>query len=480
MSKPNILWIMADQFRADALSCAGGPGATPNLDALAREGVRFSNCSTVAPLCVPARISMMTGKYPHTTGAWDNAACALSPEANLWTRAIAAQGYAASVFGKLHLHTNEGDMISREYLVKGYGFETVDETAGPHSTAFSRTHYSEYLARRGLLEDYRRDMERRGKTPHAAPSPLPLDSYYDVYVGDRGREYLQNYQGDRPWFCHVSFGGPHEPWDTPEPYASLYKPEDMPEPLPPVQDRCPDRPQGEHDARRRKPQLQCDAQTAREIRANYAGGCTLIDEKIGEILDTIRARGEWDNTVVLFTSDHGELNGDHGYVNKRNFFRPVLNIPLIIRTPDTARQGGRVSDALVSLLDIGPTLAELAGAELDYIQFGRSLCPILDGEAQSVHDSILSEYAGELMYMDNEWKMVVNKSGQPYLLFHLTEDPAECDNLIGDPAYASLTQELTLRLFRLMADTACLKPSPILIAKPRPSDDPALQSTAAE
>ena len=82
--------------------------------------------------------------------------------------------------------------------------------------------------------------------------------------------------------------------------------------------------------------------------------------------------------------------------------------------------------------------------------------------------------------MDNEWKMVVNKSGQPYLLFHLTQDPTECDNLIGDPAYAALTQELTLRLFRLMADTACLKPSPLLIAKPRPSDDPMLQSTAAE
>ena len=111
--QPNILFIMADQFRGDIMSCVGGPAQTPSLDALAAEGSCFTNCSTVAPLCVPARISMMTGKYPHTTGSWDNAAYALSPEANLWTKEIQSMGYSTAVFGKLHLHTDFGDIISR-------------------------------------------------------------------------------------------------------------------------------------------------------------------------------------------------------------------------------------------------------------------------------------------------------------------------------------------------------------------------------
>jgi len=207
---------MADQFRGDVMSCVGGPAHTPNLDMLASEGVCFTNCSTTAPLCVPARISMMTGKYPHTTGAWDNAAFALSPEANLWTKVIKQQGYNTSVFGKLHLHTDFGDMIGREYIVNGYGFDVVNEISGPHATCQTRTHMGESLQKKGLWETYCSDMETRNR-PFAKPSPLPLEDYYDVYVGREGKKYLEEYNGDKPWFCHISFGGPHEPWDTPEP-----------------------------------------------------------------------------------------------------------------------------------------------------------------------------------------------------------------------------------------------------------------------
>ena len=112
--RPNILFIMTDQFRADVMSCAGGCARTPALDSLAAEGIRFTECYTVSPLCVPARVSMMTGLYPHTTGVWKNANYVLSPDANLWVKAIHDSGYATSVFGKLHLHTDYGDFIKRE------------------------------------------------------------------------------------------------------------------------------------------------------------------------------------------------------------------------------------------------------------------------------------------------------------------------------------------------------------------------------
>lgn len=468
--RPNILFIMADQFRGDVMSCAGGPARTPNLDAVAAEGTRFSGCFTPAPLCVPARISMMTGQYPHTTGAWDNAEYVLSPGAPLWTKEIKAQGYSTAVFGKLHLHTDFGDMIAREPIVHGYGFDVVDEVSGPHSTCQTRTHMGEMWKEKGLWDAYCADMRSRGKRPHAAPSPLPLEDYYDVYVGRKAREYLEQYSGDAPWFCHVSFGGPHEPWDTPEPYASMYARADMPPPLPRVTHLGKDRPAGEFDRLAAKEAIQCSSEAAAEIRADYCGSVTLIDKLIGDIVQTVKDRGEWENTVVLFTSDHGELNGDHGIVNKRCFFRSVLNVPLILRTPETARRGGgTVSRALTSLLDVGPTLAELAGGRLDYPQCGRSVRPAAEGETEELRPYILSEYGGELMYMDREWKLVTNRDGEPYLLFHLSDDPDELFDLSGTPEGARAWDMLSKKLLRALAENRRLKPVPLLM--PTPAQD---------
>ncbi|MBR5742017.1 MAG: sulfatase-like hydrolase/transferase [Firmicutes bacterium] len=467
--KPNILFIMCDQFRADVMSCAGGPARTPNLDSLAAEGIRFTDCSTVSPLCVPARISLMLGKYPHDTGAWDNARYILSPDADLWTKAIRDAGYATSVFGKLHLHSDYGDMIAYESTVRGYGFDTVNEISGPHSSTWTRTHLSEYWKEKGVWDPFCEDMDQR-KLPYAKPSPLPLEDYYDVYVGRCGREYLERYDGEKPWFCHISFGGPHEPWDCPEPYASLYDPSEMPDPVPLTEDRNPDRPKGVVDKNYTKPTFRTDPENAKKLIANYCGEVTLIDEQIGAILETVKKRGEWDNTIVLFTSDHGELNGDHGMVRKRNYYRGALNVPLIVRTPETARAENRTCDAPVNLIDVGPTLASFAGAELDYHQFGLSLRPQIEGSAERPREYILAELSGERMYRDDEWKIVLNANGEVYQLFHRTEDPEDRINLAGDPAYAETERELTLKLFRAVCGNTSPKAALMQMKEPPLSD----------
>ncbi len=467
--KPNILFIMCDQFRGDVMSCVGGPAKTPNLDALAAEGVCFTNCQTVAPLCVPARISLMLGKYPHDTGAWDNARYILSPDADLWTKAIRDAGYATSLFGKTHLHSDYGDMIAYEPTVRGYGFDTVNEVSGPHSSTWTRTHLSEYWKERGVWDAFCEDMDQR-KMPYAKPSPLPLEDYYDVYVGRTGREYLEAYDGDKPWFCHVSFGGPHEPWDCPEPYASLYDPDDMPSPLPLTKDANPDRPKGVVDKNFAKPNFRADEELARKLRANYCGEVTLIDEQIGALLDVVKKRGDWDNTIVLFTSDHGELNGDHGMVKKRNYYSGALNVPLVVRTPETAKKGGRFHDALVNLIDVGATLADYAGAELAYRQFAVSLRPLIEEKADRVRPYILSELSGERMYMDDEWKIALNAAGEAYQLFHLAEDPNELVNLAGDPRYAGTERELTAKLFRAVCENTCPKAALMQMKEPPLSD----------
>ena len=448
--RPNILLIMADQLRADVLSCAGGDAGTPALDEIAAEGIRFTECCTVSPLCVPARISLMTGLYPHTTGVWRNVDYVLSPQANNWIKVIQDAGYETSVFGKLHLHTDFGDMINREPLVHRYGFDVVNEVSGPHSTCQTRTYMSEEWKLLGIWDKFCEDMLSRTKGPYAKPSPLSAYDYYDSYVGRKAKEYLQEYIGTKPWFCYVSFPGPHEPWDAPFPYSEMYSPEKMKEPLPPVQDMNPGRARGEYDKLLENKIILCTKEESKKIQANYCGSVSLIDERIGEIIDVIKSRGEWDNTVVIFTSDHGELNGDHGLVHKRNFFRSVLNVPLIIRTPITAKRGGSVSDTLINLLDIGPTATEFAGKSLTYEQFGKSLCPYLDNMTTVHRNSILSEYNGELMYYDKDWKMVVNKNGEAYLLFDEINDPQELNNLAAMPEYAETEKILKNRLLDLL------------------------------
>ena len=457
--QPNVLFIMADQFRGDWMSCVGGPASTPNLDEIAREGVIFTQCSTCAPLCVPARVGLFSGKYAHVTGAWLNGEYILSADADIWSKQLRDLGYATSLFGKTHLHGGNGDFIAREPMVEAYGFDVVDEITGPHACGKSRTYMTERWKELGLLDAFVKDIKKRGKTPFAKPSPLPLEEYYDVYVGNKGVEYIKNYDGDKPWFCHISFGGPHEPWDTPEPYASLYKKDAMPKARPVMQDANPDRPRGETDFRMHKPQLQCNSDQAAEIRADYSGGCTLIDEMIGKIISEIKARGEWDNTVVLFTSDHGEMNGDQGFVNKRTFLDGALNIPLIIRTPDTINKGGIKTDALVSLIDVGPTLVELCGGKIDYPQSGKSLCCVLDGTCEKPREYVLSELSGEIMYMDEEYKVFVNDHGEIYMLFDRKNDPQEQYNLAASNEAVDIENSLRQKIMRAMAENIFFPPT---------------------
>lgn len=457
--RPNILFIMADQFRGDVMSCVGGDAVTANLDEIAREGVIFTDCATAAPLCVPARVALFSGKYAHTTGAWDNRRFILSPDANIWSKEIKRLGYNTALIGKAHLHGGGGNIIGREYIVNGYGFDKVNEMTGPHACLTAKTYMTEEWRKKGLFDAFCEDINMRGKTPFVKPSTLPLEDYYDVYVGRHGREFLEQADRDKPWFCHVSFGGPHEPWDTPEPYAHMYSPEDMTPPLPPMKSAEPDRPRGITDERMQKRQISCSAERAAEIRADYCGGCTLIDDEIGKLIDVIKARGEWDNTVVLFTSDHGEMNGDHGFVNKRTFLNGALNVPLIIRTPETARQGGRVCDALVSLMDVGPTLVELAGGSIDYEQYGVSLKGVLEGREQTPREWVLSELSGEIMYMDDSWKMAVNAEGEVYLLFDRKNDPDEQYNLAASKGTDELTASLRDKMLRAIAKSQFHAPS---------------------
>ena len=304
---------------------------------------------------------------------------------------------------------------------------------------------TESWEQKGIWEAYKNDLhERLSSKPHLVrPSPLPVEDYMDTYVGQSAKQYLRNYSSGQPFFCKISFGGPHEPWDAPEPYASMYSPRSMPAALKKFKDTAK-RPVGSIDS---KPSPELSEQEVQAMRANYAGNISLIDDQIGEILETLENKGVLDNTLILFTSDHGEMNGDHGFIHKGNMLDAAVRVPLIIAPPKASHSPfPSKHSSPVEWIDIGPTIVEYAQGSINYQQYGRSLKHVIDGKNDTHRVYAISEYNGEVMIMNQQWKLVVNKFGEPYLLFDRKNDPDEQANLAGNKDYQNIEFELCKKI----------------------------------
>jgi arylsulfatase len=462
-ARPNILFVMADQLRADALGVVNGWTRTPNLDHVARTGCLLRGVITNSAECIPARFSLALGLYPHQTGVWENGVHTLNPQFPNWMQAVEQAGYRTSLFGKTHLHPHEGDLRDRVHLMHAYGLQVVDETTGPHASAHVLSNMTQSWQEKGLWEPFREDLAERIRSQrHAArPSVLGAEHHYDAYVGRQAASYLAGIDDVQPWFCWVSFGGPHEPWDAPEPYASLYARADIPAPIPRL--RGHQRVRGllrrAFDSAYYSPPLQ--PEEVRAMRASYAGNVTLIDEQIGRILAVVRSRGELDRTLILFTSDHGEMNGDQGLVYKANFLDPVLQVPLIIRPPlGSPVSGGREVDVTAEWMDVGATIADYAGASLPEPSHARSLRPLIEGTATAHRAFAVSEFLGHTAIVDRRWKIEFGPDDRPALLFDRARDPLEQVDLAGDDRYDVAMAELADRLTAFRAAT----PAPLVKA----------------
>ncbi len=452
-TQPNILFVMADQMRADALGIVNGWTRTPNLDRLACEGFLFRGVITNSAECIPARFSLALGLYPHQTGVWENGVHTLNPECPNWMQAVERAGYRTSLFGKTHFHPHEGDLRDRLHLMHAYGLQIVDETAGPHASVHVLSNMTESWQEQGLWERFREDLIDRvhSKRYVARPSVLGAEHHYDAYVGRQAASYLASLEGQQPWFCWVSFGGPHEPWDAPEPYASLYAETDIGSPTPRL--RNPESVRGllrrGFDSGYYSPPLEPDE--VRALRTNYAGNVTLIDDQIGNILEVVRSRGELERTVIVFTSDHGEMNGDQGLIYKANFLEPVVEVPLIIRPP--AASGGRELSVIAELMDVGATVVDYAGGSLSGSSQARSLRPLIEGAATAHREFAVCEFLGHTAILDPCWKLEFGLDDQPALLFDRASDPLEQVNLVDDSQYAGTVDEIRHCLLAFRAAT---------------------------
>jgi arylsulfatase A-like enzyme len=440
---------MADQFRHDAIGCVNGWMKTPNLDRICQSGTRFANTFSNSLECVPARFSLATGLYPHQTGIWTNMAISLNPEVANWMQAVQARGYRTSLFGKTHLHRTKRDLRQGLPLMHAYGFQTVSETTGPPGNARVLSDMTAEWEARGLWDVYKADAHSGGGHFHPRPWPLPFDLYYDVYVPQAAGRYLRGLPEGTPWFCCVSFGGPHPPYDTPEPYASMYRPEQIPPPAPRM--RYADKTKGLLHNRKAKTRLSESEILA--LKANYAGAITLIDEQIGELLSTIEARGEIDDTLVLFTSDHGEMDGDQGLFGKGNGLDPAAKVPLIVALPRSVAATNATSAALVELMDVGATIVDYAGAALPRLSNARSLRPVLEGRKTEHRDFVVSEFEEHYILVTTKWKIELNARVHPVLLFDRQNDPDERNDLSREPDMKTVCAELAELLEAFLART---------------------------
>ena len=463
MKQPNILFLMTDQQRIDHVSYH--PDArieTPNMARLA-DSVGFVNAQTVNPICTPARCALMTGKYTHQIGM-----LAMSGDLSLqhptYPQALQRAGYHTSGVGKFHLlqtwrwgagRGNGLDLLGLKPRMKQYGFDYLWETAGKQLSRQNYCDYCRYLDERGLLERYLDFVDAAGGNSNdarsdldegdGAPSPVEYKDYVDVVTADVIIDRIKRRPSDRPFFIFGSFLSPHKPMDPPIEYLEAVEYEEVDDFIL-GDESLPD------DAKKR----------LWKKRRAYKAMVHLLDDQVGRILDTLDSEGILDETVVLFTSDHGEMMGDHARLQKQSYYRQSVTVPMAIRHPD--HLDGRVIDTPVEITDITATILDLAGLDPaealskpwpafhDRVPC-RSLMPIVRGETDRVRDFSFSECNGQWqMVQDAEWKYVrhlaYDRPGAVLEeLYHLADDPNELVNLAPAPAEAA-SRAAALRAYR--------------------------------
>ncbi len=445
--RPDILFVLADQFNPYAMGCADNPIIqTPNIDALAAEGVRFENASTVSPVCMPARCSMVSGLYPHNHGFWMNFTdLRFPPERAAMFRNLQQAGYRTGHIGKSHWFNAEWGVHAETFkdYFRAMGLDHCVEIAEPHGVPFHPTVYTDHLRKKELLNDYLKsiaiDMERGGFEPFQ--SAAPPEDCNDALVGKYAIDFLKTTATDQPFCLHVGFPGPHSPMDAPGEYSTMYDPDQIDLPA-----NVPEYAMVNNRKHTRK--------EIREIRANYFGKISLIDYWIGKIIKTLKARGTWEQTLVVFTADHGEYIGAHGRLGKCGFETESAGIPLVFRWPDHI-PAGRVTPALASNLDVFPTLFDAVGAEMPAETFGTSLLPTARGETDSVQNAVFSEIGHgphqSFMVRTDHFKWFTQ--GRSEHLFDMQADPLELRNLAESSDHDLVLSEMHEQLRSFLMDT---------------------------
>lgn len=448
--RPNILFLMADQFRGDCLGSDGNRVIhTPHLDRLAAEGARFRCAYTSLPSCTPARATILTGLSP-----WRHGMLGYGRVAERYPREMPRMlhdaGYYALGIGKMHFHPQRN--------THGYDRTILDESGRAESPDFMSDYRQWFKAVAPNLDP---DATGIGWNDHRGkPYVLPEKLHPTRWTGDEAVKFLQSYDGGKPFLLKVSFARPHSPFDAPPRWWQHYENADLPPAV--VGDWA------ERHAERGKPyrddlwQGDLGPDKVRAARQGYYGNVSFIDEQIGRILDALDKRGWLDNTLILFTADHGDMLGDHHLWRKTYAYEASARIPMLIRWPDNLLTAprGQVIQLPVELRDILPTFLDATGVAFEPDWFdGRSMLELVRGRSDGWREWIDLEHA--TCYAPGNYWSALTDGRMKYIyyavdgrqqLFDLEKDPGETRDLSAVAEYASELQKWRSRLVAHLAE----------------------------
>ena len=435
MNRLNVLFLFSDEHRRDALSCDGHPIVqTPNLDRLAQNGTRFLNAYTTSPICVPARASMASGEYVHKTRCWSNAQ-AYQGEPNSWGHRLQSQGHRVDSIGKLHYRGNEYDNGFDQEILPMYVRDGVGWT-------------------KGLLRNHEEVLDC---SSYAQKIGAGDDQYtqYDLGVTHKACQWLQdrkNQISEKPWTLFVSWLRPHYPLTCPQEFYDIYPLDKM------------DHARFLNDKQRLSHSVlktirknfdyekHFTPETKQVARASYYGLCSFLDYQVGQVLAALEASGQADNTLIIYTSDHGDHNGDRGLWTKMTLYDESSSIPMIVAGPGIPKH--KTVSTLSSLIDIYPTILTATGAQDDdKIRPGVALQSLASSD--HMERAILSEYhdggspTGMFMLRTDEWKYNYYPGYSPEL-YHIANDKDELVDLAASPQHQQVVARCHQKMLELV------------------------------
>lgn len=461
--KPDIVMIITDQQRYDTIRALGADHMdTPNIDRLAERGVTFSNCHVTAPSCVPSRASLFSGYYPHTNGVLANG----QPWEKTWVSDLQEAGYTTVNIGKMH---------TIPYLAPA-GFDerfVVENKDRFMEGRYFLDEWDKALAAQGLVKQQRvqyRTLPDYKDRLGAFTWDLAPEMHSDNFVAGMTKWWLETKPVEKPLFLVVGFPGPHPPYDPTPEYAEKYMNRDVPLPVvtdeemdglpPPLTEKRVHDVEVDHDSVSWK--LNPTRDELHRMRAYYYANVEMIDKEVGDILDTLEARGNLDNTIIIFTSDHGDCLGDHGLSQKWSGYEEVTRVPLIISAPERFK-GGNTIDKLVQLFDLGPTILEWAGVTPHHSLEAQTLNPALEGKEFEGRSHVYCEQGGDVnltgakfftMVRSHTHKLVHFQGHDYGQLFDLQADPKELVNLWDAPDARDAKQSLMQTMLNWHVDSA--------------------------
>ena len=482
--KPNILLITSDQQHWNTFGAINPEVKTPNLDRLAAQGTTFTRAYCPNPTCSPTRASIITGKYPSQHGCW-SLGTKLSEEEHTIGQDFTEAGYKTALVGKAHFQplrgTDEFPSLEsypilqdldfwRQFDQPFYGFETAELARNHTDEAHVGQHYALWLEEKGCHNW--RDYFRPPTGNHSSQKRkwlIPEAYHYGTWIAERSAALLDEYkQNDDNFFLWASFFDPHPDYLVPEPWDTMYDPQAVTVPTivrsehdqnPPhfrlTQEAKPDFSAWEEPDGNAMHGFHSHLHTPEELAkdiATYYGMISLMDKQIGHILDKLDELGLAENTLVVFASDHGHFYGHHGLIAKGPFhYEDMVRVPFIVRYPNHV-PAGKQSDALQSLVDLGPSFLSVAGLNIPRTMTGIDQTAVWTGQQPTARDHILVENRHQpttihlKTYVDERYKITVYYNHDYGELFDLHSDPNEITNLWNNPDYAGLKSDLLLKL----------------------------------